>query len=263
MEATARGLPWQALLAPHAPCPHDARGFRRFVAWITGRACNAEAHTITQSLVGLQREQDWHALEAFAEYAAFDTRDRQRVTAQVLEDAPGRLGHGYHGWAGEEAKVHRSSKTVGGTCPFHEYTARCPNRATTVRAPNGVGGGALLHQPQQLAPFAPTAARLSFRRSQLPAAGNVGEEVAVFHTRCELLVFDGGFARPSVVRPLVCPERPALPRIDVVTRLRHDARLYVWPPPEPTGRPGRPPVWGRGKKGKPSCCRSCGRRRRC
>jgi hypothetical protein len=52
MEATARGLPWQALLAPHAPCPHDARGFRRFVAWITGRACNAEAHTIADRTAG-------------------------------------------------------------------------------------------------------------------------------------------------------------------------------------------------------------------
>jgi hypothetical protein len=122
--------------------------------------------------------------------------------------------------------------------------------------------GALLHNLGQPAWFVPTAARLYFRKSQLPAAGNDGEEVAVFHTKCELLVeaarqqaqavpgphllvHDGGFALHSVVRPLVCPEQAELPRVDVLTRLRHDARLYVWPLPERTGRQGRPPVWGR------------------
>jgi DDE superfamily endonuclease len=262
MEATGLWLLWQALLAPYAACFHDQRGFRRFVEWLTGLALNLEEHTITQSLVGLEREQDWQALEAFAEYAAFDTRELERVTALVLEDAPGRLWYGYHVWAGDDTKVHRASKHVWGTCTFHEPSARCPNRATTVRAHNWVVVGALLANPGQPAWFAPTAGRLYFRRSQLPTAGNVGEESTRFHTKCELLVdlarqqavavpgkhllvHDGGFALHSVVRPLVCPEQPERPRIDVVTRLRHDARLYVWPPPKPTGRQGRPPVWGR------------------
>src|SRR5439155_739712 len=151
MEAIGLWLLWQAALAPYAACFHDARGFRRFVEWITGLALNVEEHTITQSLVGLDRERDWKALEAFAEYAAFNTRALECVTARVLEAAPGK----------------------------------------------------------------------------------------------HLLVHDGGFALHSVVRPLVCPEQPELPRVDVLTRLRHDARLYVWPPPERTGRQGRPPVWGR------------------
>jgi DDE superfamily endonuclease len=262
MKATGLWLLWQALLAPYAVCFHDQRGFRRFVEWITGLALNVEEHTITQSLVGLDREPDWHALEAFAEYAAFDTRDLERVTAQVLEDAPGRCWYGFHVWAGDDSKVHRTSKDVWGTCTFHEPSARCPNRATTVRAHNWVVVGALLANPGQPAWFAPTAGRLYFRRSQLPAAGNVGEEHATFHTKCELLVelarqqaravpgphllvHDGAFAVHSVVRSLVCPESPEVPRIDVVTRLRHDARLHVWPPPEATGRRGRPPVWGR------------------
>ena len=262
MEAIALWLLWQAALDPYAACFHDRRGFRRFVEWITGLALNVKEHTITQSLVGLQREQDWQALEAFAEYASFDTRDLERVTARVLEDAPGRLWYGYHVWAGDDTKVHRSSKEVWGTCTFHEPSARSPNRAQTVRAHNGVVVGALLHNPGQPAWFAPTAARLYFRQSQLPAAGNVGEENAVFPTKCtllvelarqqarvvlgkHLLVHDGGFALHSVVRPLVCPEQPERPRIDVITRLRHDARLYVWPPPPRTGRQGRPPVWGR------------------
>jgi len=262
MEAIGLWLLWQAALAPYAVCFHDARGFRRFVEWITGLALNVEEHTITQSLVGLDREQDWKALEAFAEYAAFDTRELEVVTARVLEDAPGRRWYGFHVWAGDDTKVHRGSKSVWGTCTFHEPSARCPNRATTVRAHNWVVVGALLHNPGQPAWFAPTAARLYFRQSQLPAAGNDGEEAAVFHTKCELLVelarqqaqavpgkhllvHDGGFALHSVVRPLVCPEQPELPRVDVLTRLRHDARLYVWPPPERTGRQGRPPLWGR------------------
>jgi hypothetical protein len=262
MEATGLWLLWQGLLAPYAAGFHDHRGFRRFVEWITGLALNVEEHTITQSLVGLERPDDWHALESFAEYASFDTRALERVTAQTLEAAPGRVWYGYHVWAGDDTKVHRSSKNVWGTCTFHEPSARCPNRATTVRAHNWVVVGALLAHPGQPAHFAPTAARLYFRQSQLPAAGNVGVEPARFQTKCELLVelarqqaqtvagphllvHDGGFALHSVVRPLVCPAQPGVPRIDVITRLRHDARLYVWPPPERSGRQGRPPVWGR------------------
>src|SRR5947209_8433978 len=109
---------------------------------------------------------------------------------------------------------------------FHEYTARCPNRAATVRAHNWVVLGALLPRPSQPAWFLPHAGRLYFRKSQLPA----GEE---FHTKCELLVelvrgeaghvagrhlavFDGAFAVGSVVRPLTQP--PAgQPRIDFLT----------------------------------------------
>src|SRR5258708_5242003 len=124
MEAIGLWLLWQALLAPYAVCFHDARGFRRFVEWITGLALNVEEHTITQSLVGLEREQDWKALEAFAEYASFDTRELEVVTARVLEDAPGRRWYGFHVWAGDDTKVHRSSKTVWGTCTFHEPAGR-------------------------------------------------------------------------------------------------------------------------------------------
>ena len=45
--------------------------------------------------------------------------------------------HGvYHISAVDDTKVHRNSPDVWGTCTFHEYTARCPNRAPTVRAHN-------------------------------------------------------------------------------------------------------------------------------
>src|SRR5262249_16537695 len=59
-------------------------------------------------------------------------------------------------------------------------------------------------------------------------------------------VFDGGFALRSVVRPLVVPDQPDQPRIDFVTRLRHDARLCALPPAQrQPGQRGRSPVWGK------------------
>jgi hypothetical protein len=61
-----------------------------------------------------------------------------------------------------------------------------------------------------------------------------------------LLVVDGGFALRSVVRPLVRPDEPRLPRVDVLTRLRHDARLCARPPEQRRpGQRGPRPKWGR------------------
>src|SRR5262249_2642830 len=127
-------------------------------------------------------------------------------------------------------------KGVWGTCTFHEYTARCPNRASTVRAHNWVVLGALLPNPGQPAHFLPVAGRLYFRKTQLPAPEK-GPPIP-FRTKCELLVelarqhaeactdkslgvFDGGFALRNVVRPLVNPDEPTQRRVDFVTRLRH------------------------------------------
>jgi len=157
--------------------------------------------------------------------------------------------------------VHRSSKDVWGTCTFHEYTARCPNRATTVRAHNWVVLGALLPNPGQPAHFLPVAGRLYFRKTQLPAPAN-GPPIP-FRTKCALLVdlaqqhanacvdkslgvFDGGFALRSVVRPLVKPDNPTQRRVDFVTRPRHDARLYGLPTKErKPGQRGPLPKWGK------------------
>src|SRR6516225_11867712 len=204
---------WQALLLDIAAGFTNA-GRRRFVEWVTGLALNVEEHTITQSLVGLDRVADWKALESFAEYGRWHERLLQWGMAWAVDKASGRLWHGYRVWAGDDTKVHRSSKKVWGTCTFHEYTARCPNRANTVRAHNWVVLGALLPRPSQPAWFLPHAGRLYFRQAQLPA----GE---VFRTKCALLVellrreaahvpdgehlaaFDGAFAVASVVRPLL------------------------------------------------------------
>ena len=260
MNATQLWLLWQGILVPLA-AGFTRRGQQRFVEWATGLALNVEEHTITQSLVGLDRPQDWKALEAFAEYGAWDGRFLEWRLAHELGRLPGRTWHGYCVWAGDDTKVHRSSKDVWGTCTFHEYTARCPNRASTVRAHNWVVLGALLPAQGQPAHFLPAAARLYFRQSQLPAPQK-GPPVA-FRTKCELLVemgrehakacpgkslgtFDGAFAVASVVRPLVKPDEADQPRVDFVTRLRHDARLHALPPAQRRpGQRGPAPVWGK------------------
>jgi hypothetical protein len=258
MEATQLWTHWQALSAPYTHC-FTRPGFRRFVEWTTGLALNCEEHTITQSLIGLERTADWKNLENFAEYGSWDVQAVEQVTAQQLENVPGRLWHGFRVWAGDDTKVHRSGTHVWGTCTFHEYTARCPNRASTVRAHNWVVLGALLHNPEQPAHFMPVAGRLYFRQSQLPDA-RLGPPIP-FRSKNELLVemlrqraatlpgphlaiFDGAFAVQNVVRPLFRP--PAgQPWLHFLTRLRHDARLYDLPRPKQAGEPGRPAVWGK------------------
>ena len=255
MHATPLWPTWQAL-ALDVALGFTRRGQQRFVEWVTGLALNLEEHTITQSLVGLDRPGDWKALESFAEYGHWNLRLLQWGTAGAIGRLPEPLWHGYRVWAGDDTKVHRNSEDVWGTCTYHEYTARCPNRATTVRAHNWVVLGALRHRPAEPALFLPVAGRLYFRKGQVPA----GE---TFHTKPELLVelarqqaqalpgphlavFDGGFALRSVVRPLARPGDAGLPRIDFVTRLRHDARLCARPPlRRRPGQRGPTPKWGR------------------
>ncbi len=230
------------------------QGQRRFVEWVTGLALNVEEHTITQSLVGLNRAEDWKALESFAEYGRWNLPSLQWRVGRAIGELPNALWHGYRVWAGDDTKVHRTSATVWGTCTFHEYTARCPNRATTVRAHNWVVIGGLVPAPEQPAMFLPVAGRLYFRKSQMPA----GEK---FRTKNDLLVemlrqqargqkephlavFDGAFAVANVVRPLVQPEADQ-PRIEFVTRLRRDARLNALPSQERREhRRGPRPSWG-------------------
>src|SRR5215471_18397122 len=169
MQATLLWSHWQDLLQPCAAA-FTTPGFHRFTEWITGLALNVEEHTITQSLVALDRTQDWKALESFAEYGSWDVPLLQFAIARRLQRLPNRLWHGFHVWTGDDTKVHRTSKDVWGTCTFHECSARCPNRASTVRAHNWVVTGALLPLAEQPALFLPVAGQLYFRKSQLPAA---------------------------------------------------------------------------------------------
>jgi hypothetical protein len=262
MTATRLWLIWQATLLPMAQ-GFTPRGKQRFIEWATGLALNVEEHTITQSLVGLNRAQDWKALESFAEYGSWNLRFVQFRMARQLDLDPlfYRLWFDYHVWAGDDTKVHRNSPDVWGTCTFREYSARCPNRASTVRAHNWVVTGALMPIPDQPALFLPIAGQLYFRESQLPLPEK-GPPIE-FRTKCQLLVeqlrrhanacpgknlgiFDGGFAKASVVRPLVKPEDATLPRIEFITRLRMDSRLFALPPTvRPKGKGGPMPKWGK------------------
>jgi hypothetical protein len=244
MQATRLWAMWQAILSSFA-LGFTSRGKQRFVQWATGLALNVEEHTVTQSLVGLDRVGDWKALEAFAEYGSWDLRFLQEGLARRLDRLPDRTWHGYRVWAGDDTKVHRGSPDVWGTCTFHECSARSPNRATTVRAHNWVVVGAMLPRADEPALFLPTAGLLYFRKTQMPAPQK-GPPIP-FRTKCELLVelgrrhanacggkhllvFDGGYALRSVARALVKPDEPGQPRIEFLTRLRHDARLHALPP---------------------------------
>jgi hypothetical protein len=163
---------WQALLSAFA-CSFTRRGFRRFAEWITAMALNVEEHTITQSVLALEQPAAWKALESFAEYGGWHEGRVTYDLTRLIADAPGRIWHGSQVSAVDDTKVHRSGPHVWGTCTFHEYTARCPNRASTVRAHNWVVLGAVLHEPGKPGWFLPIAGRLYFRKSQLPGAERV------------------------------------------------------------------------------------------
>jgi hypothetical protein len=253
MDATSLWTRWQQLLESFATW-FTRPGFPRFVEWITGLALNVEEHTITQSLIGLDRAGDWKALESFAEYGRWPQFWIESELTELIDEAPGRLWHGYRVSAVDDTKVHRTSKHVWGTCTFHEYTARCPNRAGTVRAHNWVVLGAVLHNPEQPAWFLPQFGRLYFRQSQLPAGetfrtkNDLAVELLRRQAHCaagpHLAVFDGAYAVANVVRPL-CQPASGAPRIDFLTRLRHDARLHRLPPKERRpGQRGPMPRWG-------------------
>jgi hypothetical protein len=264
---------WQDLLGGFA-AGFTRKGFLRFREWATAMVLNVEEHTITQSVTALDRLADWKAMESFAEYGSWDPQWVARCLTRLTVQAKGALWHGYRIVALDDTKVHRGSDHVWGTCTFHEYTARCPNRATTVRAHNWVALGALIRVPNKPAWYLPISGALYFRRQQLPPRQGMAGPRVEFRTKCQLAVglirdqvrlaqvagkpgkprprpiptlavFDGGYALKSVVVPLVRPEDGS-PRVDFLTRLRHDARLFDLPPKElPAGRRGRKPVWGR------------------
>jgi hypothetical protein len=255
-DATMLWSIWQALLQTFH-WAFTRPGHRRFAEWVTAMAVNVEEHTVTQSVLAVDRPADWRAMERFAEYGRWDAAAVTRNLARLIEKAPGRTWHGYHVSAVDDTKVHRNSPDVWGTCTFHESTARCPNRATTVRAHNWVCLGALLRNDGRPGWDLPVSGRLDFRKSQLPRRSPASARTEPFRTKCELAVelireqartpggrhlaaFDGGYALRTVVRPLVSPEGGS-PRIEFLTRLRHDARLYA-PLPE-RHRPNQ--KWGR------------------
>lgn len=248
-QATQLWTWWLSLLRPFA-IVFTRPGWVRFVQWMTGMVLCWEEHTLTQILTALGLESRWRVLEHFAEYGAWDREAVERQTLRLIEqERPARWGR-YHPVAIDDTKLHRTSAKVWGTCTFHEASARSPNRAETVRAHNWVVMGDLV--PGTPWTYLPHAARLYCRQKQLPP----GE---TFHTKTawavELLrqaepestapilgVFDGAYAVETVVKPCLEPT-PGQRRIEIVTRLRADARLHHPAGARPRAK-GRPAKWG-------------------
>src|SRR5882757_7347101 len=92
---------WQALVLEVA-AGFTAPGRRRFVEWVTGLALNVEEHTITQSLVGLDRVGDWKALEEFAEYGHWSPAVLEWRLGGAIKSLPDARWHGFHVWAGDD-----------------------------------------------------------------------------------------------------------------------------------------------------------------
>jgi hypothetical protein len=88
-QATLLWTLWQALLQQFA-WAFTRPGHRRFVEWITALALNVEEHTITQSVVAIERVADWKAMETFAEYGAWRANYVTSTLTRLVEKAPGR-----------------------------------------------------------------------------------------------------------------------------------------------------------------------------
>lgn len=242
---------WQSLLVSYGAVL-TRPGWVRFVQWVTGTVLCPEEHTITQILVGIGLEERWRNIEAFAEYGAWDRAEVERTTIRLIEEEQpaARCGR-YRAVAVDDTKEHRTSEKVWGTCTLHESTARCPNRAETVRVHNWVVAGDLL--PGQPWRFLPHSARLYCRAKQLPKGTKFRKktELAVDLLQQEnavsvapvIAVFDGAYANETVVQPCLQPSAGGR-RIEIVTRLRFDARLYA-PLVKKPGANGRPRKWGR------------------
>jgi hypothetical protein len=212
-----------------------------------------EEHTITQILTATGLESRWRVVEAFAEYGSWNLQAVERQLLRTVGRQVSVRWGKYRVMAVDDTKEHRTSGDVWGTCTFHESSARSPNRAETVRAHNWVVMGQLV--PGKPWTYLPCASRLYFRRSQLPIDETFQTKTASAVQMLQqadreseapvLAAFDGAYAMETVIRPLLNPA-PGNRRIDFVTRLRRDARLYhplVEEAKKPQG--GRPRKWGR------------------
>jgi hypothetical protein len=243
---------WQSLLSEFREV-FTLGGWARFAQWVTGTVLCPEEHTITQILTAVGLESQWRNVEHFAEYGSWDRGAVERRLMQVVEsEHPARWGR-YHPVAIDDTKEHRTSAEVWGTCTFHESTARSPNRATTVRAHNWVVLGDLASGRPWT--YMPLAARLYFRKSQMPVGERFRTKTAMAvemlrvvagESRAPVLAaFDGAYAMDTVIGPCLNPP-PGRRRIEVVTRLRKDARLYeLLPAAAKNPKGGRPRKWGK------------------
>jgi hypothetical protein len=248
-QAMQRWAWWLSLLSPFA-LMFTRPGWVRFVQWATGMVLCWEEHTMTQLLTASGLASRWRVLEHFAEYGAWDREAVERPRLRLLEhERPARWGS-YHPVALDDTKLHRTSAKVWGTCTFHEASARSPNRAETIRAHNWVVMGDRV--PGTPWTYLPHSARLYWRQNQLPTGETVHTKTAWAVALLRqadaasiapiLGVCDGAYAVATVVEACMNPA-PGQRRIEILTRLRVDARLYQPVAPR-AQRKGRRPKWG-------------------
>lgn len=240
---------WMSMLGEFAPC-FTKPGQRRFAALVSGTLLSERRPLVTEIVTALGLQDHWRATEAFVEEGSWPLRKVERTLAG-LAGGSGRF-KGRQLWAVDDLKVLKSGKRIWGACSFHEYTSRSPNRPETVWAHNWVLCGALKVGPKKA--FLPTSARLYVRREQLPPGERfrTKTELAVDLLRdCaravagpHLAVFDGAYAVCTTVQPLINAPNGE-PRIEFLSRLRFDSRLYERPPARTAGQKGRPRKWGR------------------
>lgn len=240
---------WMSLLGRFDPCL-TRPGRRRFEALATGALLCERRPLVTEIVSALGLQNQWRSVEAFLEYGAWPLEQVERVLTQ-LASACARSGKRQI-WALDDLKVLKSGKKIWGACSFHEYTSRSPNRPQTVWAHNWLVCGALKLGTQRA--FLPAVGRLYMRKTQMPQGEQFRTKPSLAVEalrRCaeasrgpHLAVFDGGYAVSSMVEPLLSPPL-GQPQIELLTRLRFDARLYEPPAPRRAGQIGRPRKWGR------------------
>jgi hypothetical protein len=241
---------WMSLLAEFDSC-FTRPGRCRFRALATGALLCERRPLVSEIISALGLQSQWRSVEAFLECGAWPLEQLEDVLARTAA-LGARCGGRRHVWALDDLKVLKSGKKIWGTCSFHEYTSRCPNRAETVWAHNWVLCGALKLGPKKA--FLPSIGRLYIRKDQMPAGESfrTKPQFAVEALRScakaaggpHLAIFDGGYAISSVVEPLINPPDDRA-RIDWLTRLRFDSRLYEPPAPRRAAQMGRPRKWGR------------------
>jgi hypothetical protein len=242
---------WQSLLKEFQPA-FTYGGWARFAQWVTGTVLCPEEHTITQILTAMDLQFQWRNAERFAECGSWKLQEVEQTLMRLVQKELSPRWGKYRLMAVDDTKEHRASKNVWGTCTFHESTARSPNRATTVLAHNWVVMGELVAGRPWT--YMPLASRLYFRKTQRPPgepfrtktalAVEMLREVESESETPILAAFDGAYAMQTVIEPCLKPKDDRR-RIEFVTRLRKDARLYKpSPPPKKNSKKKNPRKWG-------------------
>lgn len=215
---------------------------------MTGTALGWEEHAITQVLTGMGLDDRWRVAEHFAEYGALRRAAVERQTRGLIDAGAAPRFGGYRVVAVGDTGCHRTSRRAWGVCTSHEPAGRRPDRASTVPAHNGVVAGDLA--PGAPWTYPPHTPRPDFRVTRLPAGEVFATETSLAPAMLRQAaadppapaVFDGAYANAAGTGPCLGPVNGR--RIDVVTRLRFDARRYCPLDPPPGRRGGRPRKWG-------------------